>query len=151
MKRLIMALLMSTLLLSGCINNKNNKDNQSEDDITDNIPEEEIMKLEIDENVLDVSWNNNASVTALNEIKPLTISMHLYGGFEQVGSIGQSIVSDDKEITTKPGDIVLYSSNQIVVFFGTNTWSYTKLGHINLSKSELNALLNKSNVTLKIY
>ena len=151
MKRLIMVLLMSTLLLSGCINNKNNKDNQSEDDITDNISEEEIMKLEIDENVLDVSWNNNASVTALNEIKPLTINMHLYGGFEQVGSIGQSIVSDDKEITTKPGDIVLYSSNQIVVFFGTNTWSYTKLGHINLSESELNTLLNKSNVTLKIY
>ena len=142
---------MSTLLLSGCINNKNNKDNQSEDNITDNIPEEEIMKLEIDENVLDVSWNNNASVTALNEIKPLTINMHLYGGFEQVGSIGQSIVSDDKEITTKPGDIVLYSSNQIVVFFGTNTWSYTKLGHINLSESELNTLFNKSNVTLKIY
>lgn len=151
MKRLIMALLMSTLLLSGCVNNKNNKDNQSEDDITDNIPEEEIMKLEIDENVLDVSWNNSASVTALKEIKPLTINMHLYGGFEQVGSIGQSIVSDDKEITTKPGDIVLYSSNQIVVFFGTNTWSYTKLGHINLSDSELNTLLNKSNVTLKIY
>lgn len=151
MKRLIMVLLMSTLLLSGCINNKNNKDNQSEDDITDNIHEEEIMKLEIDENVLDVSWNNNASVTALNEIKPLTINMHLYGGFEQVGSIGQSIVSDNKEITTKPGDIVLYSSNQIVVFFGTNTWSYTKLGHINLSDSELNTLLNKSNVTLKIY
>ena len=151
MKRLIMALLMSTLLLSGCVNNKNNKDNQSEDDITDNIPEEEIMKLEIDENVLDVSWNNNASVTALKEKKPLTINMHLYGGFEQVGSIGKSIVSDDKEITTKPGDIVLYSSNQIVVFFGTNTWSYTKLGHINLSDSELNTLLNKSNVTLKIY
>lgn len=151
MKRLIMALLMSTLLLSGCINNKNNKDNQPEDNITDNIPGEEIMKLEIDENVLDVSWNNNASVNALNEIKPLTVNMHQYGGLEQVGSIGQSIVSDDKEITTKPGDIVLYSSNQIVVFFGTNTWSYTKLGHINLSDSELNTLLNKSNVTLKIY
>lgn len=150
MKRLIMALLISTLLLSGCINNKKNKDNQS-DEITNNIPEEEIMKLEIDENVLDVSWNNNASVTALNEIKPLTINMHRYGGFEQVGSIGQSIVSDDKETTTKPGDIVLYSSNQIVVFFGTNTWSYTKLGHINLSDSDLNTLLNKSNVTLKIY
>ena len=144
MKRLIMSLLMSTLLLSGCIN----KDNQSEDD---NILEEEIMKLEIDENVLDVSWNNNASVTALNDIKPLTINMHLYGGFEQVGSIGRSIVRDDKEITTKPGDIVLFSSDQIVVFFGTNTWSYTKLGHINLSDSELNTLLNKSNVTLKIY
>lgn len=151
MKRLIMALLMSTLLLGGCINNKDNKDNQSQDNITDNIPEDEKMKLEIDGNVLDVSWNDNASVTALNKIKPLTINMHLYGDFEQVGSINQSIVSDDKEITTKPGDIVLYSSNQIVVFFGTNTWSYTKLGHINLSDSELNTLLNKSNVTLRIY
>lgn len=142
---------MSTLLLSGCINNKSNKDNQSEDEITDNIPEEEIMKLEIDKNVLDVTWNDNASVTALNEIKPLTINMHLYGGFEQVGYIGESIVSDDKKITTKPGDIVLYSSNQIVVFFATNTWSYTKLGHINLSENELNTLFNKNNVTLKIY
>ena len=142
MKRLIIALLTSTLLLSGCINNKNNKDNQSG---------EEIMKLEIDGNALDVSWNNNASINALNEIKPLTINMHLYGDFEQVGSIGQSIVSDDKEIKTKPGDIVLYSSNQIVVFFGTNTWSYTKLGHINLSDSELKILLNKTSVTLKIY
>ena len=151
MKRLLMALVMSTLLLSGCINNKNNKDNQSTENITDNIPEEEIMKLEIDNQELDVVWENNASVEAIKNLCPLSINMHQYGDFEQVGSINQSIVSDDKEITTKPGDIVLYSSNQIVVFFGTNTWSYTKLGHISLSDSELNTLLNKSNVTLRIY
>ena len=76
--------------------------------------------------------------------------MHQYGGFEQVGPIGQSIVSNDKRITTAPGDIVLYSSNQIVIFFGNNTWEYTKLGHINLSDSVLNNLLNKENVSLSI-
>ena len=45
-------------------------------------------------------------------------------------------------ITTNPGDIVLYSSNQIVIFYDSNTWSYTKLGHINLSKSELTGVIN---------
>ena len=56
--------------------------------------------------------------------------MHKYSTFEQVGPLGHTITSHDVEMTTSPGDIVLYSSNQIVVFFGTNTWGYTKLGHI---------------------
>ena len=108
------------------------------------------MKLSIDNQELNVTWENNASVEAINNLCPLSINMHQYGGFEQVGSIGQSIVSNDKKITTAPGDIVLYSSNQIVIFFGNNTWEYTKLGHISLSESELNSLLNKENVTLTI-
>lgn len=53
-------------------------------------------------------------------------------------------------ITAEPGDIVLYSSNQIVIFFGSNTWEYTKLGHINMADSELDNLLNKEDVTLNI-
>ncbi len=76
--------------------------------------------------------------------------MHRYGGFEQVGSLGRTIKSADRQMTTNPGDIVLYSSNQIVMFFGSNSWSYTKLGHINLSQSELVELLDKENVQLKI-
>ena len=108
------------------------------------------MKLSIDNQELDVAWEDNDSVKALKGILPLTINMHEYGGFEQTGSIGQSNVSNDKRITTAPGDIVLYSSNQIVIFFGSNTWEYTKLGHIDLSDNELNALLNKENVSLII-
>ena len=74
--------------------------------------------------------------------------MNKYGGFEQVGSIGKTLPSNDINITTNPGDIVLYSSNQIVIFYGSNTWAYTKLGHINLSKDELENLLSNSNVTI---
>ena len=118
--------------------------------LDENIQKEENMKISVDNQELDVVWENNASVEAIKDIAPLTIDMHRYGGFEQVGSIGQSIVSNDKRITTAPGDIVLYSSNQIVIFFGNNTWEYTKLGHINLSDSELNSLLNKENVSLTI-
>lgn len=114
------------------------------------VIKEKEMKLLIDEKELEVKWEDNASVEAINDLCPLSINMHQYGGFEQVGAIGQSIVSDDKRITTEPGDIVLYSSNQIVIFFGSNTWEYTKLGHINLSDSELNSLLNKESISLTI-
>lgn len=115
------------------------------------IRKEESMKLSIDNQELNVTWENNESVKALKELLPLTIEMHEYGGFEQTGSIGQSIVRNDSQIDVVPGDIVLYNGNAISVFYRNSSWSYTRLGHINLDNSNLNTLLNKSNVTLKIY
>lgn len=73
-----------------------------------------------------------------------------YGGFEQVGSLPQSFTRDDRQITTDPGDIVLYAGDQIVVFFGSNSWSYTKLGHIHLSAGELMGLLNTGEAVIEI-
>ena len=138
MKRLL-SFILPLLILTSCTPNS--------DSSSASTKEEEKMKLEIDKNVLDVSWNNNASVTALNEIKPLTINMRLYGGFEQTGSIGRSIVRNDSQIDVVPGDIVLYGGNAISVFYSISSWSYTRLGHINLNENELNALLNKESVT----
>lgn len=103
------------------------------------------LTLKIDGIEVDVIWADNDSVKALKNLAKdgLTIKMSKYGGFEQVGSIGSTLPSADTRITTSPGDIVLYSSNQIVIFYDSNTWSYTKLGHINLSKSELVELLGE--------
>ena len=57
----------------------------------------------------------------------------------------------DAQMTTQPGDIVLYSGNQLVIFFGSNSWSYTKLGHIEgFSTDELTALLNKDIAFIEI-
>ena len=108
------------------------------------------MKLFIDSKEINVTWEDNASVKALKEILPITINMHEYGGFEQTGSIGQSIVRNDSQIDTSPGDIVLYQGNQISVFYNSSSWSYTRLGHINLSNSELNTLLNKSSIVFEL-
>ena len=106
------------------------------------------MKLYIDEKELDVKWEENDSINALQELLPLTINMTEYGGFEQTGSIGSSITRNDIQIDTKPGDIVLYNGNAISVFYKKSSWSYTRLGHINnLSDNELNNLLNKPSVT----
>ena len=108
------------------------------------------MKLAIGETEVPVTWENNSSVDDLQKYLPLTIRMSQYGGFEQVGSIGRSIVRDDKEITTHYGDIVLYSGNKIVIFYGSNCWAYTRLGHINLSQREMTELLSKGNVRITI-
>ncbi|MCR5308380.1 MAG: hypothetical protein K6E24_05245 [bacterium] len=123
---------------------------------THNNEDDELMNktlfLKIGNTEVDASWLDNDSVTALKKLAKdnLTIKMHMYGGFEQVGSLGTSITSADTRITTSPGDIVLYSSKQIVIFYDSNTWAYTKLGHINLSKSELTDLLGDGDVTIAI-
>ncbi len=126
----------------------------SDDNSTTKEDENENMKLtlRIDGIEVDVIWADNDSVRALKNLAKdgLTINMSKYGGFEQVGSIGSTLPSVDTRITTSPGDIVLYSSNQIVLFYGSNTWPYTKLGHINLSKSELTDLLGYEDVIITL-
>ena len=80
----------------------------------------------------------------------IVISMSMYGGWEQVGFLGHSYTTDDRQMTAVNGDIVLYSGNQIVVFYGSNFWSYTKLGKMNLSVDEVTELLSKGDITLTI-
>lgn len=125
------------------------------EDITtlDNSKEDEEMQtleLKIDETIVDVTWLDNSSVTALKELAKdeLTINMHEYGGFEQTGLIGKTITSNDTRTDVVPGDIVLYNSNQISIFYNNSSWSYTKLGHINLSKMELKDLLDTDAVVV---
>lgn len=147
MKKILCTLLLIILVfgLIGCGNSYHNKN-----ELNNPIVEIEKMIMKIDNQAINIDWQNNDSVKELLDYAKngLTIRMSRYGGFEQVGSIGKNIKNNDKQITTSPGDVVLYNSNQIVIFFGSNTWSYTKLGHINLNQTELNNLLNKSSVTL---
>ena len=108
------------------------------------------IELKIDNQVIDVIWLDNASVTALKELakEELIINMHEYGGFEQTGAIGHTLPSADTRIDVVPGDIVLYNSNQISIFYNNSNWSYTKLGHINLSRIELQDLLDTETVVV---
>ena len=113
--------------------------------------EEKDMKLSIGETVVPVTWEENASVEALGELLPLTIQMSMYGGFEQVGAIGADLPRSDAQTTTAAGDIVLYSGNQIVIFYGSNAWAYTRLGHVDLSQEEMAGLLGNGDVTVTLF
>ena len=60
----------------------------------------------------------------------LTVDMSDYGNFEKVGSLGQSLPTNDQSITTQPGDVILYQGNSITIYYGTNTWSFTRWGRL---------------------
>ena len=132
MKYIILILLAALLCLTGC------------------SAEEPAMTLKIGETEVPVIWEDNPSVEALKEFLPLTVQMSMYGGFEQVGPIGQEIVSYDEQTKTEPGDIVLYSGDQIVIFYGNNSWAYTRLGHVDLSQEEMAELLAHGDATITI-
>ncbi len=120
----------------------------------DELMKEKSLKMSIGDTAVEVEWKQNESVEALAKLaesEPLVIEMSMYGGFEQVGSLGESLPRNDKQTTTEAGDIVLYSGNKIVVFYGSNSWAYTRLGHItDKTAEEMAELLSGGDVTITI-
>ena len=116
--------------------------------------EAETMKLWIGETAVAVAWEDNDAVRALRELvaeQPLTIEMSMYGGFEQVGSIGTDLPRNDTQTTTQAGDIVLYAGDQMVVFYGSNSWAYTRLGRVtDKTAGEMAELLSGGDVTVTV-
>ena len=103
-----------------------------------------------------VNLEDNETAKALREMladEDLTISASNYGGFEKVCQLGKTLPRNDKQITTEAGDVMLYSGNQIVFFYGANSWSYTKIGKVEASSiDELESVLSGSEteITLSI-
>ena len=114
------------------------------------------LYITIDGKTLSVELVDNAAtqtlVTALQE-GDITYEAHDYGGFEKVGALGRSLPTSDTQTTTQAGDVILYNGNQIVLFYGSNSWSYTRLGHMEYSsQAELESFLKagQGNVTVKL-
>jgi hypothetical protein len=138
---------------------KNESEETKTDEEESETDKEEVMKksnsnkmqIQIGEVTLTATLEDNVATNALKGLiseTPLTIHFSQYGGNEQVGSIGTTLPRDDKQITTSAGDIVLYTGNQMVMFYGSNSWAYTRLGTIDdLSDSELSNLLGNGDVT----
>ena len=113
-----------------------NKTDTAETDIQDNMEENKVenMKVQVGDVVFSATLEENEAVSALVEMmreSPVVIQMSDYSGFEKVGSLGTSLSASNSQTTTQAGDIVLYNGNQIVIFYGSNSWSYTRLGHVD--------------------
>lgn len=159
---LLVALVITAIAITACgcqgestnnaTSNAVNDNTTQEVSVSDNGQVSEDMKMSINGTMVNVAWEQNESVEALKQLatqKPLTINMSMYGGFEQVGSIGQNLPKNDVQTTASAGDIVLYSGNQIVVFYGSNSWAYTRLGKItDKSASQMKDLLGNGDVTI---
>lgn len=84
-------------------------------------------------------------------LRTQTIQMSMDGGFEQVGYLGTNLLKNDVQVTTQAGDIVLYAGNQIVMFYGSNSWAYTRLGRItDQTADEMKVLLGNGDVAITI-
>lgn len=102
-------------------------------DETEDITEMK-MYVKIGDSTFIATLEDNAATRELTEMMqqaPITIDMSDYSGFEKVGSLGRSLTTDNHQTTTHAGDIVLYNGNQIVMFYGSNSWSYTRIGKID--------------------
>lgn len=111
------------------------------------------IRLFVGNEELPVRWEDNESVAALREFvkdQPRSIQMSMYGGFEQVGSLGTKLPRNDVQTTTAAGDIVLYSGNQIVIFYGSNSWAYTRIGKVTVPEDKLSKILGNGDVKITL-
>lgn len=95
--------------------------------------EESMLNIKVGDQTLLAVWEENPSAEAFRELLsqgPLTVEMEDYGGFEKVGDLGTTLPRNDTQITTQPGDVILYQGNQITIYYGTNTWNFTRLARI---------------------
>ena len=168
-KRIVATLVVFFLLLTGC--KANNTGDFQEDDVSQtqsgvetntNESKEQAKMKKTDESTLAdnqirvtvgsssfiVNQEDNETAKALRKMitdEDLTISASNYGGFEKVCQLGKTLPRNDKQITTEAGDVMLYSGNQIVFFYGANSWSYTKIGKVEASSiEELESVLSGS-------
>ena len=114
---------------------------------------DDLVKVKINDEIFDVKLENNSATQELvKELKKgnVTVNASEYGGFEKVGELGFSLSTSDENIGTNPGDIVLYQGDKISLFYGSHSWSYTKLGKIdNVDSNKLKEVLGSGDVTLE--
>lgn len=102
--------------------------------IKNKAEDDQEMYIGIGEYSFTATMEDNVAVKELIQMAkeaPVTIEMSDYSGFEKVGALGRNLTTSNRQLTTGSGDIVLYNGNNIVIFYGSNSWSYTKLGRID--------------------
>ena len=112
------------------------------------------MYITIGEQTQSVTLVDNAATRALVEklqLAPVSMTLNSSGGFEIWGALGFSLPTSNQQLAAQPGDVILYNGRNICLFYGSNSWSYTRLGKIDgLSESELRTFLKagESNITV---
>ncbi len=110
------------------------------------------VKITVNGEEMTATMENNTSAQAFRKLienKPKTVRMRDYGSMEKVGMLWKGLPSNNQNITTQPGDIILYMGSSLVVYYESNSWNFTKMGHINdVSKEKLQEILGNGRVTM---
>ena len=145
---IIDAILAMLLMLTGCTGVGTAGNDEADMEKT-----KAVLVIECNENVFYADFEDNSSAKAFSsklESGSIEVDMHDYGSFEKVGALPWTIERNDKNITTEPGDVILYQGNQITIYYDENSWSFTKLAKIReTSKKELLEVLGDGSVTVR--
>ena len=137
--------MLVALIMSGCTSDNNEVMAQT---MTQK------MNITIDGVTQSVTLIDNAatqSLVARLRESPVTVTLNTSGGFEIWGALGFSLPTSNEQITAQPGDVILYNGSNICLFYGSNSWSYTRLGHIDgLTESELRTFLHAGESNIKV-
>lgn len=152
-------------------NHSNGNSNNDADKSEDNIGQDDVesnngnsidgdleiissIYMYINDTKLEITLEENSSVTALIDLLKegdIKYTAHNYGGFEKVGDIGHNLPTNNTQINAVSGDVMLYQGRQMVVFYGSNSWSYTRIGRINnYSSEELKKILGNNDTQVRI-
>lgn len=116
------------------------------------VPAGDRIDIEVNGQVRTAVLSDNESARAFRELLeqgPVTVDMHDYGSFEKVGDLGTSLPRSDTQITTTPGDIILYLGNQVTIYYDVNSWNFTLLGHVEDATGEnMREFLGNGNPTV---
>lgn len=119
-----------------------------------NVFTEETMNITIGSTILTAELANNSSARALKEMLsdgPVTIDMKDYSNFEKVGDLGKSLPTNNTQVTTEAGDLILYQGHLFVIYYAPNSWNFTRLGKIqNVTASQLKRILGSGDVTVTL-
>lgn len=112
------------------------------------------MNITIGSTILTAELANNSSARALKEMLsdgPVTIDMKDYSNFEKVGDLGKSLPTNNTQVTTEAGDLILYQGHLFVIYYAPNSWNFTRLGKIqNVTASQLKRILGSGDVTVTL-
>ena len=121
--------------------------------LPDSETAEPILQIEANGYTFLADFEDNSSAEALIEqLKggSITIDMHDYGNFEKVGELPFTLPRNDEQITTEPGDVILYLGNNLTIYYDVNSWNFTRVAKIRGADSTLKDKLGDGNVTVTL-
>lgn len=109
----------------------------------DEPQEEQVMNIQIGEQTFQAVLYENESTKALQEKLPMTIRMDEMNGNEKYYFMDENIPSASETVgSIQAGDIMLFGSNCLVLFFKDfqTSYTYTRLGYVRNAPEFVSAL-----------
>ena len=161
MKKILSLLTVLCLAFSACGNKDEDVTPVEPQNIIQNVEQQTNTEIPMDKLLITINgktltadFADNSSAKALADVlakSAITYQADDYGNFEKVGDLGQSFPKNDKNITTEPGDIILYQGHNLCIYYAQNTWSFTRIAKIKgVSKDELKEFLGEGEITVTL-